>query len=571
MISSSPSRILMCGIVSLLSLASSEVLAVDRQWNVPSSGTGDFTLGSNWNPSFAVAWGTADRPIISNGGTSILSTGAVAITEMWVGQNGMGIANGNMQQTGGSLTASDGLVVGRQGSAVGTYTMTGGSLSLVNFRLGGGTATASGMMTVSGAETTVSTAGTGHTSIGSPGIGSLTITDSAVWTHGGTNPFLVGSDNNTVGANGGTGTLVVQNNAILQLVGTSNFTIGRNNLGNGTVTVDGGTIALSGPAAAINLGALNGGTTGGTGSLTIDSGSVSGSIVKVLEGTGTINLNGGTLTTGSITEGTGSGTIHFNGGTIRAAKDSFDFFSGFEMADLDAQSGGLIFDTNDHSVTFLQGISGTGGVTKTGTGTLTMTVSNDYSGATMVAQGTLAVTGSAFASEVSVEGGGTLSGSGAVGPTHVKANGVIAPGNGIGPLFVDSAVFDGLSKLQLDISDIFGDVLDAFGAVSLDGSVDLDIAMDLQPVFGTVYTIVNSGTGILGYGEGGRLSYQGNDLDEGERFLVVSGEFSQEFAISYGADGGLDITIEAIPEPTALSAVLGGTGLLLGLARRRRR
>lgn len=567
-------RALVCGVASLIGLAVvPKSFAVDRQWNVAPAGTGDFALGSNWTPSFATTWGAADRPIISNGGTSILSGGTITLLEIWVGQNGTGTATGNIQQTGGSLTTTDGLVLGRQGSAVGTYTMTGGSLSLTNLRLGGGTATASGTMTVSGLGTAVTSTGTGHTSIGSPGIGSLTLADSATWTHGGANAFLVGSDNNVSGANGGTGTLTVQNGASMLLSGTANLTVGRNNLGNGTLNVDGGSLTLNGATAALNLGALNGGTTGGTGTLNFSSGSITTSAVKVLEGTGTLNLNGGVLTTGSITEGTGSGVVHFNGTTVRAAVDNADFFAGFEATDLDAQGGGLKMDTNGHAVSISQGVGGSGGLAKTGAGTLTLLGANTYAGTTTVSQGKLVLSGNVGGGGATiVESGATLTGGGSMGPATIKANGILAPGAGLGAILAGSTSFESAGILQLEIAATNGDTLISSGTVSLGSSINLDITLVDQPILDSTFTLVDSTGGILGYDSGGRFNYLGNDLDEGEHFLVVTEGFTQEFSISYAADGGTDVTIQAVvPEPTALTAALSAGGLLLGLARRRRR
>lgn len=118
-------------------------------------------------------------------------------------------------------------------------------------------------------------------------------------------------------------------------------------------------------------------------------------------GTGVLNLNGGTLTANSVSKVDGGGTINFNGGTLRAGAASGDFLAGFEDADLHIQDGGLVFDTNGHSVSILQGLSGTGGVTKLGAGTLTFASINvSYLGDTTIAGGTLSIS-TAFLSDAS--------------------------------------------------------------------------------------------------------------------------------------------------------------------------
>ncbi|WP_273876911.1 autotransporter-associated beta strand repeat-containing protein, partial [Serratia marcescens] len=59
-------------------------------------------------------------------------------------------------------------------------------------------------------------------------------------------------------------------------------------------------------------------------------------------------------------------------------------------------------------------ITGHGGLTKQGIGTLVLTGNNTYSGPTLVNQGRLAINGS-VTSDVSVQSGGIVGGSGTVG------------------------------------------------------------------------------------------------------------------------------------------------------------
>ncbi|WP_296254187.1 MULTISPECIES: autotransporter domain-containing protein [unclassified Pseudomonas] len=80
-------------------------------------------------------------------------------------------------------------------------------------------------------------------------------------------------------------------------------------------------------------------------------------------------------------------------------------------------------------------ISGHGGLTKQGIGTLVLTGSNRYSGPTLVNQGRLAVNGS-LASAVTVNDSGVLGGNGSVGSLTANRGGTVAPGNSIGTLQV---------------------------------------------------------------------------------------------------------------------------------------
>ncbi|WP_268630039.1 autotransporter-associated beta strand repeat-containing protein, partial [Escherichia coli] len=80
-------------------------------------------------------------------------------------------------------------------------------------------------------------------------------------------------------------------------------------------------------------------------------------------------------------------------------------------------------------------ISGHGGLTKEGMGTLVMTGANTYAGPTLVNQGRLAINGS-VTSDVSVQNGGIVGGSGTVGSLTARRGGTVAPGNSIGTLNV---------------------------------------------------------------------------------------------------------------------------------------
>jgi autotransporter-associated beta strand protein len=105
-----------------------------------------------------------------------------------------------------------------------------------------------------------------------------------------------------------------------------------------------------------------------------------------------------------------------------------------------ATSTAFGFDTSNATaaVTYGNALAMAAGVTKLGTGILTLSGSNTYTGATTVAAGKLSVGGSTSASSaVGVSSGGTLGGSGIVGGnTTIASGGALAPGNSPGVLTV---------------------------------------------------------------------------------------------------------------------------------------
>ena len=169
----------------------------------------------------------------------------------------------------------------------------------------------------------------------------------------------------------------------------------------GTVVVNGGTVLFN-DDGVINGGRLSQGSE--SDALTINGGQVTweGASLTVQYATGTfggtVNLNGGTFTMDSVFSTTSvvGGTFNFNGGTLQAGLSSTTFQTASDKTVDDVQNGGAVIDTNGFSITFAHAIvHGTdtnlidGGMTKNGTGTLTLSALNIYNGATTVNAGTL--------------------------------------------------------------------------------------------------------------------------------------------------------------------------------------
>jgi autotransporter-associated beta strand protein len=168
----------------------------------------------------------------------------------------------------------------------------------------------------------------------------------------------------------------------------------------GTVVFSGGTLQLGGYAAVGSAGAA---------AFTQTAGSVS--VVSSLSlgssstGNGVYGLAGGTLAVPAITKGSGTARLDFGGATLRATAP---FITTVPMT-LTGTGGNATVDTQAYALTFSGALSGPGGLTKTGAGTLNLPAANSYAGSTTVVNGTLRVTGSIAASNgVNVAGGASL-------------------------------------------------------------------------------------------------------------------------------------------------------------------
>ncbi len=151
--------------------------------------------------------------------------------------------------------------------------------------------------------------------------------------------------------------------------------------------------------------------------------------------TGTLNLIGGSLTittTGTAIGTAGSGgtsNLNIDGTTLKAGASSSTWIQGLTSAKI--KSGGVTFDTNGFDIGVAQALledSGStgGGLTKLGSGTLTLTGTNTFTGATTVNGGKLVVT----------SGSALLSTSVSIGAAELQYNSSTALG--VAPVFTST-------------------------------------------------------------------------------------------------------------------------------------
>lgn len=373
----------------------------------------------------------------TNGIGTLQMDGGTLTTGGW---NFIGNGNGSsgiFNQTGGSFSNSGRTYVGGRNaggtnSGIGSYNVSGGTNSnATEFSVGSGnlTASADSTLTVSG----TGTLDAGRTSIGGAAFGGgdanagkATATVSGSGTLNINGEFWVGQRTGStgtlninggainvnswvaIGREGGTGRVNMTGGTFTK-TGASQFIVGAS--GPGTMTLSGGLVDVQGGFTWI--GELASATTAvltisGTGELrspVISVGPESpdatlhldGGIVRTHRFTGTRDRDGGVQS--------GTGTIRFNGSQIIATADDTAFIAQVDTATIDA--GGLLVDSNGFILTASQLLTGSGGVLKTGAGTLNLNGANTYLGVTSVNAGTLGGTGS-MAGAVSVLSGAEL-------------------------------------------------------------------------------------------------------------------------------------------------------------------
>jgi len=362
-----------------------------------------------------------------HGGTLQIPSGSLASPTQYVGYSG----TGSFAQSGGTNSASNTLFLGYNAGDSGTYNLSDSGLLSAglecigysgtgSFTQSGGTHSLSGYLylgydSVGSGIYNLSTSGllsAPNEYIGYSGTGSFSQSGGS---HSVSNLYL---GNNT----GGNGTYNLSGSGLLSSFyeeigysGTGSFMqsggshsvsntlfLGYNAGGSGIYNLSGSGL-LSAPNEYIGY--------SGTGSFSQSGGthSVSGALVlaQFAGSSGTYNLSGGLLSLAGLIQGAGTATFNFGGGTLGA---NAPWSSSLNM-NMSGMGGPGAVDTTGGNIGLSGNLTGMGGLTKIGAGTLTLAASNGYTGTTLVSGGTLllANTAALSGSTFDTSGGGSLS------------------------------------------------------------------------------------------------------------------------------------------------------------------
>ncbi len=444
---------------------------------------------------------TANQLTIDGG--TLRTTASFAIDDANRGVT-LGAGGGTFDVTTGTLTlASTNIITG-----TGALTKIGTGTLLLNSQntYDGGTTVTAGTLTLGHASNTLDDAGT-------------------VLVNGGT--FAIGANSDTIGAltlssgniTGSTGVLTASSFAFTNTATTVSAILG----GSGTLTKTGaGTVTLSG------VNTYSGLTTVTAGTLAL------GHATDTLDGD--ITINGGTLSIGANSDTVGtvtlsSGSITGSGGTLTGSSYSL---------------------TDSGTISAILGGSGT--LTKTGAGTVTLSGVNTYSGLTTVTDGTLALghATDTLDGDITVNGG-TLSigaNSDTVGAVTLSSGSITGSGGTLTG-----------SSYSLTDSGTISAILGGSGTLTKTGAgtVTLSGANTYSGL-----TTVTAGTLALGHATDtldGDITVNGGTLSIGANSDTVGAVTLSSGSIT-GSGGTLTGSSYSLTDSGTISAILGGSGTL---------
>jgi len=489
-------------------------------------------------------------------GTTTISVGTLQANHANALGNGGNITftSGTLQYTANSSATDWGAWFKNSTSAIAldtnsTNVTLSGAIDATNTggltKLGTGTLTLSGNNTYTGA-TSISAGTLAITSTGLLGGGnySQTIANSGSFLFGSNSNQTLGGIISGSGAltKNGTGTLVLSGNNTY--TGTTTISVGTlqtnhaNALGSGgNITFTSGTLQYTANSNATDWGAR---FKNSTSAIALDTNSTNVTLSAAIDTTNTgglTKLGAGTLMLSG--NNTYSGATTISSGTL--AITSTGLLGGGNYSQSVANSGTFLFGSNS-SQTLSGIISGSGALTKNGTGTLTLSGNNTYTGLTTLSAGTLTLSGNN-----SGTGGVTLT-AGTLNINSATALGASASAFNINGGTIDNT--SGSAKTLANNNPITLGGSFSFGTSSGTAANNLNLGTGTVSI-GTGRTITLNGAGALTFG--GVLT---NTATSGMSVTVTNGNgTTSTSAVSFGG-----VSITASGDATNRSLYLYGDG-----------
>lgn len=496
------------------------------------SSTGNWIIDDNGNPgntlTLAVAGGAPTLTVNALGSDAAarLATslaGTAGLTKIGPGALVLDRANtltGSVNVNGGTLRLDPGSSL-NTGAGTVNVGVTGG----VRLHVNGGSLSAGGLVTIGGGVGGLFTLDSGtatfaavrtNSDFGSTFLingGTFFATDVNIRRNSAATPdfnsgFIVNGGIVTVGTMGlGTN----NSNGALTVAGGSLTATGAVTIGNQATAGRGGAMRVIG-GIFTSTDALNGivlARTSGTNVNNVASAAFTGGVstaekitlgfnATVTAGSATVTINGGTLYLGSggiVRNGAGTfaTNLNFSAGTL-GAKDTWSTSVPITLP----AAGNVIIKAADafdgpHDIALPGGLSGPGGFTKAGLGTLVLSAANTFSGAVAVNAGVLRVDGSLGTGDLlAVNGGGILTGAGTVDRAVVLgAGGIIQPGSASpgSTLTASTLTWNSGGALAIDLA--AGNRLTLTGALNKGGAGGLHAALAASAPLaaGSVFTL----------------------------------------------------------------------------------
>lgn len=548
------------------------------------------TLIAGGTSAFGAATGNliAAGGVLNLGARGISRTGTVSLTggtlqsgtltnDVVAFDGQSGIVSATLSGSAGlTKTTSGVLVLGDSNAYTGPTTLSAGTL-----RGGHNSALGSGTLALNGGTLTSGTDGVARSFANSVAIGGDIQFGDSTATGGltlsgpvdlgsGTRSLTVAQSTTLSGlvSNGG----LIKTGAALLLLSSSN-------------TYAAGTTVSTGTLKAGNLSAFGTGAVTVSASATLDLNSLAianaitnngGTITNATTYVGTFSVSGTTDYSGAV-GGTvvvdAGGVANFSGSinslTVSAGGQA-NLNDGSSLSQAALTNNGLVAVNQSGNSTLSTAMSGSGGFQKLGSGILTVTGNNTYSGDTTVSAGTLKVNGSLGSGGLSVAASAWLMGTGTInGP--VTVSGTFAPGSSPGVISLGSLVLTSTSTTLIEVTgvtrgtDYDGVDIAASGGVTYGGILQFAFGSAALPE--STYNIFD----FTGSSSGSLASVESSGFYAGTWTPVGSGTFQlvkDAQTITFSQSSG-DVIV--VPEPTAITLAAVGLGAMAYAFRRRHR